>query len=235
MRRGVGYRRWNRVARRLYVARPDDRAASDVAAAVGGRGSVGRSRLAAAGAGGNEDASIDRLDRAADARGQVVSAVDLLAQPRVVGTGNQLISQGLAEIAIRRAESIVARVSPQSVLPNQLLNRPAYAVAIVGTLILAALILTPRLVTTQWLRFAQPFADHPPYSRITFDVDPGNARVVYGSNLDLRITPRGGEVEQLEIVLKLDGRYEGTGAQNLWMRDELLKRVAADDVDSLRD
>ena len=39
----------------------------------------------------------------------------------------------------------------------------------------------------------------------------------------------------LAAELGLAETYEGTGKQNLWLRDRLIEKVAANDVDSLRD
>ena len=142
-----------------------------------------------------------RLDSAAGAHGQIVSAVDLLRAQTPADEWSP-ISHGLADIAIDRADRIAGQVPPQSVLPGRMLRRPLIAAGAIIVSILCVLILAPRLAKTQWLRFADPFGDHPPYSRISFDVEPGNTRVVYGSKLDLRVTPHGGEVEQLEVVLK---------------------------------
>ena len=40
--------------------------------------------------------------------------------------------------------------------------------------------------------------------------------------------------KKLAAFLGLEGTYEGTGKQNLWLRDRLIERFAAGDVDSLR-
>ena len=41
--------------------------------------------------------------------------------------------------------------------------------------------------------------------------------------------------KKLASFLGLAETYEGTGKQNLWLRDRLIEKVAANDVDSLRD
>src|SRR5438094_6514847 len=70
-----------------------------------------------------------RLDRAAGAHGQIVSAVDLLRAPRTAGAAAEWspISHGLADIAIDRADRIAGQVAPQSVLPGRMLRRPLIA------------------------------------------------------------------------------------------------------------
>ena len=47
-----------------------------------------------------------------------------------------------------------------------------------------------------------------PFSPIEFKVTPGNTRVVYGSELEIRVTVIGPPVEQLELVLEAGNRQE---------------------------
>ena len=41
--------------------------------------------------------------------------------------------------------------------------------------------------------------------------------------------------KKLAEFFKIDRAYEGFGGQNLWLRDKLIERFAAGDVESLRD
>src|SRR5262249_6551988 len=63
----------------------------------------------------------------------------------------------------------------------------------------------PRLAWTQWLRFADPFGDHPPFSRVLFQVQPGDVQVIYGAGLEIRVATEGQSVERLDLVLESDG------------------------------
>ena len=55
----------------------------------------------------------------------------------------------------------------------------------------AAVIVAPVLAQTEWPRSADPFGDHPPYSRTQFQVEPGDTEVRYGDGLDVFVTPTG--------------------------------------------
>src|SRR5947207_188254 len=68
----------------------------------------------------------------------------------------------------------------------------AIGAAFVGLVALVA----PRVALTQWLRFSDPYGDHPPYSRVIFRVEPGDTRVVYGGGLDVRVTTEGAAVDR---------------------------------------
>jgi hypothetical protein len=62
----------------------------------------------------------------------------------------------------------------------------------------------PRVLQTEWLRFSDPFGDHPPYSRVLFHVTPGNQQVVYGTGIDIHVTTEGPAVDRLQLVWKPD-------------------------------
>ena len=90
-----------------------------------------------------------RIDRAADARGQVVSGIDLmLAAPDAASP----VSRGLAQLGIERAEQIAGRVPAVRVLPADPLRRMGQALFGVAVLIAAVFIISPRLATTQLAR-----------------------------------------------------------------------------------
>jgi hypothetical protein len=151
-----------------------------------------------------------RIDIAAGAGGQVVSGIDLMLSSR--GTADSAVSAGLAQLAVERAERIAATVAPARVLSGEplKLKKVGQALFVVAVVVAAAFIAAPRLATTQLARFADPFGDHPPYSSVTFDVTPGNTRVVYGGSLDIKASPRGGAVEQAEVVLQPRGAHQET-------------------------
>jgi hypothetical protein len=115
------------------------------------------------------------------------------------------LTAGLAELAVQRAEHLAAGVSGSRAIPL----RPVYwsfggVSAMVAVIGLAALGM-PRLAWTQWLRFSDPFGDHPPFSQVEFTVQPGDTRVIYGAGLDIRVTTAGVPVDRLDLVLNSDG------------------------------
>ena len=148
-----------------------------------------------------------RIDLASVSGGQVLSGVDLLHQFSGP-TAAPSLSSALATIAVGRAAELAARVRVAAAAPfGPLLWPSAFLggmLALVGVIALAS----PRLVATQWTRFTDPYGDHPPYSSIQFDVQPGDTRVVYGESLDVRATPGGGTVDQVHLTFRPDGRAE---------------------------
>jgi hypothetical protein len=143
----------------------------------------------------------DRLDRVAQSGGVIRTGVDLALESRPLPP----LSGGLAALAVRRADEIAGRVSAAAAVPA----RPAYwsfgGAGLLGAAVGVAALAMPRLTQTEWLRFADPAGDHPPYSRVLYEVEPGDARVVYGSGLDVHVTTSGAPVERVELVLESDG------------------------------
>ena len=148
---------------------------------------------------GSAAAMAATLDAAVGAQGQIVAGVDLAAADQ---SGQSSLTAGLAQLAVARAARLVGDVQPDAVLPGGRSLAKPYV--LLGLTVLAVGVLAvarPRLVGTQIVRFADPFGDHPPYSPLTFTVDPGNARVVYGQSLDVRATVDGGLPDRVDLTL----------------------------------
>jgi predicted nuclease with TOPRIM domain len=152
-----------------------------------------------------------QLDRAGATGGQILAGVDLARQyllPAAPGGlgGGAVVAQGnmsaaLARMAVERASRLAGDVGAAAAVPLRPLFWPAVLLSTVAAALMTLALAAPRLAGTQWARFTDPFGDHPPYSPIEFDVTPGDAKVLYGSALDVRATPKGGAVEQLDLVL----------------------------------
>jgi len=138
-----------------------------------------------------------RLDEVAGTKGRILAGVDL------AGSSANLppLTAGLAQMAVRDAVAMIGVVRPQVAVPGNSFTRPLALFVMLIAAIGVLSIVSPRLVATQIARFADPLGDHPPYSALTFDVDPGNASVIYGGAIDVRATVRGGNAEQLQLVL----------------------------------
>ena len=150
-----------------------------------------------------------RIDSLSNTGGQILSGVDLLRQYRADAAAPAL-SSALASIAVERAAEMAARVRAAAAVPGKALVWPY---ASLGSLLLVIGIIalaSPRLVASQWARFTDPYGDHPPYSSIQFDVQPGDTRIVYGSALDVRATPQGGVVENVRLTFRPEGQPEET-------------------------
>lgn len=51
-------------------------------------------------------------------------------------------------------------------------------------------------------RFTDPHGDHPPFSRLQFEVTPARSEVLYGNQLEVRATVRGRPVDKLWVVAR---------------------------------
>lgn len=150
---------------------------------------------------GRSDLLARRLDLVGATGGQIRSGTDLMHSDR----RHSSLTGGLAHMAIERAALLARQVAAERAVPV----RPLIAAFGVATVIAVVIGLTsvalPSLASTEYLRFRDPFGDHPPYSRVSFQVEPGNADVVYGAAQEIKIVTAGGSVERLDLVLLADG------------------------------
>lgn len=156
-----------------------------------------------------------RLDGAGRTGGEILTGFELQG----VG-GSVALSQGLAELATLRAEQVATTIPGDLVVPWRPLKRAAVWAAGIGAAVFLGTLAAPRLAATEWLRFVDPFGDHPPYSRTRLVVEPGNTRVRYGDGLDVVVTTEGPPVEDLQLVLRRS--TESGGA----LQDEVLPMFA---------
>ena len=170
-----------------------------------------------------------RVDNASANSGQVLSGVDLLVNAHRHGQG---VTHGLVEIAVQRADRVCGNTPRSKVVPLREFRRPAYAVLAVLIGLIFTGLAVPRLLSTEWLRFMDPHGDHPPFSRIEFDVEPGDTRIVYGGHADITASTANGVVEDLELVL-VDG--DGEEFESLPMFPESKERWRSTIVDVTQD
>ena len=141
------------------------------------------------------------LDQTAQSGGAIHAGVDLALESRSLPP----LTAGLAELAVERAERLAASVPGSRAVPLQPVYWSFGGASVLAAMVGLAALVMPRLALTQWLRFADPFGDHPPFSQVEFGVQPGGARVVYGAGLDIRVTTAGVPVERLDLVLQAEG------------------------------
>lgn len=146
---------------------------------------------------GRADVLARRLDEVGATGGQVRTGADLLDHER---PGSPL-GRGLAEVAIDRAAALADRVSPGQVIPVKPMMMALLALVGTTAVIGLAWLFEPQMVRTEYPRFSDPFGDHPPYSRVTYTVEPGHAAVVYADPQEIRVTTSGPPVDRLELVL----------------------------------
>ncbi|HEY1786319.1 MAG TPA: hypothetical protein VGG30_12245, partial [Pirellulales bacterium] len=141
-----------------------------------------------------------RLDQTAKTGGQILSGYEL-SQSSWAKPTDQPLTQGLAGIAVARAASLAEGVPPAEVVPLGSVSRAAAGLAAAALAAIGLIVFCPALTATQSLRFSDPFGDHPPYSRILFQVEPGDVRVLYGGGLDVLVTTEGPPPERVDLVL----------------------------------
>ncbi len=150
-----------------------------------------------------------RLDTVAGTKGEILSGVEL-ADPKAqsaIGSQPQLTA-GMAKMAVNRAVQLAQTVPGKAAVPARPVRRSLTASVVFVATIAAVMLIAPRLAKTQWLRFADPFGDHPPFSRITFNVEPAGTKVIYGEGVEIHVDTDGPPVESLALVFKPDQGQE---------------------------
>lgn len=137
-----------------------------------------------------------QLDDTAHTGGEIVSGVDLQASAIPAG-----LAQGLAQLAISKAVSLAALVPTALAVPSKPARRAGIVAGATFIVCLLAAAMAPHLAYTEWMRFTNPFGDHPPYSPTHFKVEPGDTRVRFGDGMDVVVTVEGPSVDELELVL----------------------------------
>ena len=146
----------------------------------------------------------ERLDCVCESGGQIRSGVDLAAvNVAAFYSQHPEWSAGLAGLAVQRATTLAAGISRSLAVPADSVRRSLGAFGLVTAGVALLAVLLPRLTATEWKRFADPFGDHPPFSTTVFSVEPGDAKVVYGSGLEIKAIVTGPPVEGVELVLQV--------------------------------
>ncbi|MFN0052100.1 MAG: hypothetical protein ACKV0T_07910, partial [Planctomycetales bacterium] len=150
-----------------------------------------------------------RLDEAGQTAGEITSGYTLQAG----GTSAAApLTQGLAQLAVNRAVQLAAQIRPATAVPSRGARRAGLvALSMVLGLLLGA-VFAPQLAGTEWRRFADPFGDHPPYSRTQFLVEPAGAQVRFGDPWEVQVTTQGPPVEDLELVIRRPADAAGRAA-----------------------
>jgi hypothetical protein len=144
-----------------------------------------------------------RLDFVTGSGGAVLTGLDLhhglsqreasLARPT---------SAGLAAMAVQHATALADRAPMSQAIPLRPLGRAMAVLVLLATGVCLAALAMPNLFSTEWRRFAQPWADVPPYSPLRFSVTPGDKNVLYGGELEIGATVKGEIVDRLDLVLQ---------------------------------
>ncbi|MDP6356171.1 MAG: hypothetical protein QF473_13765 [Planctomycetota bacterium] len=138
-----------------------------------------------------------RLDSVGETGGEILSGYHLTA----LSADAPAVTRSMASTAVERASQVAGSVPPEGVTPREIVSRPAWMLAALFAAFVCFTLFIPRLVLTEWRRFADPWGDHPPYSSVIFDVEPGHAKVIFGKNLDIRVNTNETLTDRVELVL----------------------------------
>ncbi len=144
------------------------------------------------------DALTRALDQLAGADGRIRAGVDL-ARTQV---NSSSLTAGLIALAVADAGRLASSVPAFRVAPVRPVGWPLVGLAVVTLVAVGIHTAFPGLAETEWLRFVDPYGDHPPYSRVTYVVEPGDTRVVYGQSFEVLVATVGAAVERLSLVLE---------------------------------
>jgi hypothetical protein len=159
-----------------------------------------------------------RLDQTGATGGEIVSGYELQSGVDTRASGPAAgLTRALADMAVAKAQSLAAMIPG----PQAISSRPArvagYAACAAFVVYFLMAVLAPRVAYTEWLRFFDPFGDHPPYSPTHFVVEPGDTQVRYGDPLDITVKVEGPSVDDLELVLQPAGPQASGSEERLPM------------------
>jgi hypothetical protein len=164
--------------------------------------------LAAATVRAARDAAVARrLDREGGVGGTILTGWELsrqqwAARACLADAPNRSLTVSLADMAVADAAAAARQVPLRKVAPLRPLGRSLGTVCLLWTAVAVLAVCLPGLTLTQWNRFTRPYSDVPPFSLTEFEVTPGTTRVLYGSEVEIRVKVTGAPVEQLELVLQ---------------------------------
>lgn len=139
-----------------------------------------------------------RMDAVVPAAGCILTGTDLLLEAR----DQPPLTAGLAALSVQDAAQLAEKVPLAAVVPARPILWTATSLGLLLLAVGGVALVVPRLAQAQWLRFTDPYGDHPPFSRVIYHVKPGDVTVVYGADCDIQVTTEGMRVERLELVLE---------------------------------
>ncbi|MCA9137056.1 MAG: hypothetical protein KDB00_09860, partial [Planctomycetales bacterium] len=144
-----------------------------------------------------------RMDQVGRTGGQILSGFELCrsTSQHAIASPQQALTVGMSGVAIDQARHRAASIDARDVAPWALLKQSLLlavtAVAIAGLFLFSA----PKAFATSWERLTNPTADTPPYSPLTFIVDPGDTTLTYGQSLEVQVEIIGGAVDAAELII----------------------------------
>jgi hypothetical protein len=117
---------------------------------------------------------------------------------------SDVMTSALVRMELERAEREATQLPVDRMIERAPLHRERKALLIVLGVLLATLLLFPRIYRFEVPRFALFWADNPPFTLTDFRVEPAGGRVRYGGSVTIQVTTNGAQPHTLELVT---GRY----------------------------
>jgi hypothetical protein len=137
------------------------------------------------------------IDTQAKTGGEMLAGWQLEQKPPTKASS---LTQGLAQMASARAGQRLATIEPEAVLPADAVKKAAWMLCGgIGLTVLLTLII-PGIAWNQWQRFAFPSRDVPPYTGVIIELDPAEAKVLYGDDVTIKANVTAGSVNHIELV-----------------------------------
>jgi len=112
------------------------------------------------------------------------------------GASRNPAEAALAALHVEEASKAVGALSPAQVFPRRRFIRQCRYLVPAGVCLL---LLSASGGWSIISRYVDPYGDHPPYTNMVFTVSPPRPRVVYGEDIEVKVTVEGGSPD--EVVL----------------------------------
>lgn len=146
-----------------------------------------------------QDSVADQVDQKIQSGGEILAGLQLATRP--IEPSNEL-SSGLAKLAASRAAQRLSQVAPNLVAPLEQLKKPSLALLSVVFLSIIVACIVPSIALHQLNRFLTPYADVPPYTGISIELQLEKESVLYGQDALVQARISGGRVDRVQLVIE---------------------------------
>ena len=137
---------------------------------------------------------------------RLVSCVDIAADKRPKGFSPEFYRKLVVE-ALER----VRNFRPAAVVDRRNLRRAGTACGVAVAVFVAGWVLLADRLPTAMARIFNPFADIPPATGVLFEVQPGNAQVLRGDDMDFNVVVTKGDPQEFRLEL-----LPAEGSASIW-------------------
>ncbi|MFO0942452.1 MAG: hypothetical protein U0930_17075 [Pirellulales bacterium] len=146
-----------------------------------------------------QDSVAQQIDQKIQSGGEILAGLQLATRP--VEPSSEL-STGLAMLAARQAAQRLTQIAPSLVAPLEQLKQSSLALLAVVVASGFVACIVPSIALHQLNRFLTPYADVPPYTGITIELELEKESVLYGQDTLVKAHISGGRVERVQLVIE---------------------------------